>query len=99
MELMKAGQLNNTDQPVYDYHDGFYLIRGTEYCRPLEKDDQNQFCFCGWGDMIETFETNSGSITLCHRHWNDPEAAAKKYLEDMKILQDYNKQLTLNFEQ
>ncbi len=95
---MKAGSLKNTEQPIFDYQDGFYLIRGTEYYKPLEKRESN-FCVCGWGDMINSFETTQGKFTFCHRHWEDPEAFAKKYLEDMKILQEYNKQLTLNFEQ
>ena len=90
---MKPGSANS-ENPIHDYGDGWYLIRGTDYCRPDEKKDDS-FCVCGWGDTTETAVTSVGTFRFCRSRHGDHETFAKKYLGDMKILQEYNKQLKL----
>jgi len=59
-------------EPVHDFHDGFYIIRGTKYYRPLFAET-----LIIWDDC------------------EDNDSFAKKYIEDIKILQEHKKQLIL----
>jgi|GEM_PF-6460505 len=90
--------MSKFNEPVHDFLDGFYIIRGTEYYKPLDAKEIEGFktCVCGWGDTKETVQTKLGTFIFCRtRHGEDYEAFAEKYLQDMKILQEYEKQLTL----
>lgn len=90
---MKQGSAN-IESAVYDYGDGWFQIRGTDYYKPLENFGPG-YCVCGWGDTTQTVNTSVGIFRFCRSRHGDHETFAKKYLQDMKILNEYNKQLKL----